>query len=145
MLASTLASACGSSRGRPAPTRAQFGAAAETVCRHEQLKLAAIAMRASHLSKPPLRPELIRQQVAQSQLATARLEALRRPSLEREAITRWLTARTVAATVALDLAEAPPHGAERARLDVEAELRLTRARARALARANRVISCSEVD
>jgi hypothetical protein len=144
LLSATLVSACGSGRGR-APSRAQFSAAADAICAREQLKLGLIARRASALPRPPIAAQLIRQRVAQSQLATKRLEGLRPPSADGVVIKRWLTARTVAATVALDLAEAPTTGAAKATQAVAAELQRARARARQLAQRYGLQVCSEVD
>jgi hypothetical protein len=144
LLAATLASACGASRGQ-VPSRPEFAAAAEAICGHEQIKLEQVARRASELAPAPTAEELIRQQVAQSQLATARLEGLRPPRGDGSAIKRWLTARTVAATVALDLAEAPLKGATRARVAVAEELARRRAQARSLAQIYGLARCSEVD
>ena len=145
LLAATLISAgCGGSRGRP-PSRAQLIAAAEAICRREQVKLGQIAQRARERARPPTTAELIRQRAAQSQLTTKRLEDLRPPTGDGDAIKRWLTARTVAATVALDLAEAPPTGAARATRDVAGELERARVRARGLARRYGLGLCSEVD
>ena len=58
-------------------------------------------------------------------------------------IERWLTARTVAATVALDLAEAPAKGQARAVRDVRDELTTARSRARGLALAYGARVCGE--
>jgi hypothetical protein len=144
LLAATLASACGAGSGRT-PTRAQFIGAAEAICAREQIKLGQIAQRAHELVRPPTTTQLTRQRVAQSQLATKRLEGLRSPSADDAAIKRWLTARTVAATVALDLAEAPTSGAANATRAVARELLLARARAGFLAQRFGLRVCSEVD
>ena len=88
---------------------------------------------------------MIRQQVAQSRLATATLEAQPEPPGDAGAITRWLTARTVAATVAIDLAEAPAKGETTAVDDVRAELSAAQARARGLALAYGSRVCGETD
>jgi hypothetical protein len=144
LLAATLASACGASSAH-APTRAEFAAAAEAICGHEQVKLVQIARRAPELARAPTAAKLIRQQVAQSQLATTRLEDLRPPAGDGSAIKRWLTARTVAATVALDLAEAPLKGATRARVAVAGELARRRAQARSLAQIYGLRRCGELD
>src|SRR5271166_4199629 len=101
-------SGCGGNRASPAPTRAQFAARADAVCRFEADKLA----RAATIEHAPLAafgtvPRLIRQAVVIRELTDARLEALRVPAGEAGAIGRWLTARTVAATLQRDAAEAP--------------------------------------
>jgi hypothetical protein len=133
ILAASLASACGTTRAKRGVTHAQFVASADAVCRREQAKLAFIANRARSLQETLAAPHVIRQQVAQFELATNRLEALPEPPRDVHAIDRWLTARTVAATVARDLAEAPAKGDSLAVADVRRELALTRARARDLA------------
>jgi hypothetical protein len=115
------------------------------VCSYEQYKLARISARAARLSQAPTAPPVIRQQVAQSQLATARLARLARPPGDGGAIDRWLTARTVAATVAVDLSEAPPKGQAVAVRDVRAELASARARARGLALDYGARRCGETD
>lgn len=144
LLAATVVSACGASRGR-APRRTDYIAAADAICSREQVKLGQIAQRVRELPRAPTTAALIRQRAAQSQLATKRLEDLRAPAADGAAIKRWLTARTVAATVALDLAEAPPTGAAKAALAVAGELGRARARARYLAQTYGLGRCSEVD
>jgi hypothetical protein len=133
LLAGVCATGCGATRAKRGFSRAQFIASADAVCRFEQAKLASVSQRAQRLGLALAARSVIRQQVAQSQLATARLEALPRPLADVRAIERWLTARTVAATVALDLAEAPARGDAAAVRDVEGELARVRARARAMA------------
>jgi hypothetical protein len=144
LLGALVVAGCGSSRERRPPTRPQFAAAAEAICRHERDKLAFIAARARPLGLAPRSPRVIRQQAAQSQLATTRLQALAQPAGEVPAIARWLTARTVAATVALDLAEAPARGEAVAVADVRAQAARTLAEASALAAALGLRTCSEV-
>jgi len=145
MLAALSAAGCGVTREKRGLTRAQFVASADAVCRHEQAKLAYIAARAHRLSRALTAPRVIRQQVAQSRLATATLEAQPEPPGDAGAITRWLTARTVAATVAIDLAEAPAKGETTAVDDVRAELSAAQARARGLALAYGSRVCGETD
>jgi hypothetical protein len=145
MLATLLPAGCGAARARRAPTRAQFIASADAVCRHEQAKLAYISARARRLGLALARPSVIRQQVAQSQLATSRLQSLGVPRGDARAIERWLTARTVAATLAIDVAEAPAKGERTAVSDVLRELAVTRARARGLALAYGSRVCGEAD
>ena len=145
LLAGVCASGCGATRAKRGFSRAQFIASADAVCRFEQAKLASIAQRARRLGRALAAPSVIRQQVAQSQLATARLEALPRPPADLRAIDRWLTARTVAATVALDLAEAPARGDAAAVRDVKGELARVRARARAMALGYGTRVCGETD
>ena len=133
VLAAAAATGCGATRAKRGFSRAQFIASADAVCRLEQAKLAYISQRARRIGRALAAPSVIRQQVAQNQLATARLEALPRPPADVRAIDRWLTARTVAATVALDLAEAPAGGDVSAVRDVKGELARARARARVMA------------
>jgi hypothetical protein len=143
--ATALAGGCGSEEGRPARTRAQFAASASRVCRFEQYKLAGIRRRAAELALALSAPHVIRQQARQSQLATSRLEQLPKPAADAHAIERWLTARTVAATVALDLAEAPTRGQATAVRDLAAELVKLRLRARGLALGLGIGACGEID
>jgi hypothetical protein len=147
MLAAALLAmgGCGAERHRSSPTPAQFAAAAESVCRYERAKLAFIAGRARRLGRAPESQQVIRQQAAQSQLATARLQALAAPGGGQSAIAGWLTARTVFATVARDLAEAPAAGDAAAVADVRAELARLRAAARAKALALGIRACGEAD
>jgi hypothetical protein len=144
-LALLLLTGCGSSRVQRGLTRAGYVASADAVCRFEQAKLAFITARARRLGRAASSPAIIRQQVAQSQLATSRLEALAQPPGDTRAITQWLTARTVAATVAVDVAEAPARGERRAVAGVQHELIAARARARALAFAYGSRVCGEID
>lgn len=145
LLAGLCAPGCGATRAKRGFSRAQFIASADAVCRFEQRKLASIAQRAQQLGRTLMAPRVIRRQVAQSKSATARLEALPQPPGDARAIQRWLTARTVAATVALDLAEAPARGDAAAVRDVTRELARVRARARALALAYGSRVCSETN
>ena len=143
--ATLLAGGCGSEGARRAKTRAQFVASASRVCRFEQDKLAGIRRRAAELALALSAPQVIRQQARQSQLATTRLQELPKPRADAPAIDRWLTARTVAATVALDLAEAPARGEATAVRDVVAELARVRAQARGLALGLGIRACGEID
>jgi hypothetical protein len=141
-LAVACATGCGAARS--AVSDSQFAVKANAICRHEQAKLAYVAARARLLALAPQSPRVIRQQAAQSQLATERLQALARPAGEAAEIGRWLTARTVAATVALDLAEAPSHGEALAVADVRAQAARTLAQASTQAAALGLRACSEV-
>ena len=145
MLAGVLATGCGATRARRGLSHAQFIASADAVCRYEQAKLLYIADRTRRLGRAVTSPPVIRQQVAQSQLATSRLGALAKPPGDAHEIETWLTARTVAATVAIDLAEAPARGDAIAVGDVRRELARTRARARGLALASGSEVCGETD
>jgi hypothetical protein len=144
VLAGGLAASCGATRTKQGLSRAQFIASADAVCRFEQAKLRFIDDRARRLRLALAGPVVVRQQVVQSTLATSRLEALEEPPHDTSRIKRWLTARTVAATVALDLAEAPARGSAVAVADVRHELELTRARARGLAIAYGSRVCGEL-
>jgi hypothetical protein len=143
--AGVLAAGCGAARTKRGLTRAQFIASADAACRNEQAKLSFIAGRARLRGRAMTAPAVIRQQVAQSQLATGAIEALAEPPGDVRAIKRWLTARTVAATVALDLAEAPARGEAKAVAAVRRELDTTRARARGLAVAYGSPVCGATD
>ena len=143
--ATMLAGGCGSEDARRTKTRAQFIASASRVCSFEQDKLAGIRRRAAKLALALSAPQVIRQQARQSQLATTRLQELPKPRADAPAIDRWLTARTVAATVALDLAEAPARGEATAVRDVVAELARVRAQARGLALGLGIRACGEID
>jgi hypothetical protein len=145
VLAALSSAGCGTTRERHGVSRAQFIASANAVCGFEQTKLAYIEGRARRLRRADSTPAVIRQRAAQSQLATARLEALPEPPGDGRAIGQWLTARTVAATVALDLAEAPPTGDATAVSDVKAQLLTARSRAHALALAYGSQVCSATD
>jgi hypothetical protein len=103
---------CGMTRTEPGLTKAQFIAHADAICRSEDVKLAYIEQRAASLEGASLAsfrtvPHLIRKTVAIHEVTNAKLEALPQPPAETTAIGRWLTARIVATTVALDAAEAP--------------------------------------
>jgi hypothetical protein len=145
VLAGVVAAGCGATRTKRGLTRTQFIASADAVCAHEQAKLRFIAERARLLHRPPEAPAVIRQEVAQSGLATGRIERLAEPAGDTGPIKRWLTARTVAATVALDLAEAPATGNAAAVADVRRELAARRARARTLALAYGSQVCGATD
>jgi hypothetical protein len=141
-LALGCASGCGASRSTVSTGR--FVAQAEAVCRHEQAKLAYVAAHARLLGLAAQSPQVIRQQAAQSQLATERLQALAQPGADAREIGQWLAARTVAATVALDLAEAPRRGDTVAVADVRQQAALSVARASAQAAGLGLRACSEV-
>jgi hypothetical protein len=83
-----------------------------------------------HLRIAPL---LIRKEVATDRAANAKLESLAQPSRDAATIGRWLTARTVAATVAIDVAEAPAREDQTAVSDVLDQLKRATAFAQRLA------------
>jgi hypothetical protein len=145
MLAALSAAGCATVREKRGLSRSRFIASADAVCSFEQAKLAYVQARARRFARAASAPAVIRQRVAQSQLATAKLEALPEPPGDVQTIKRWLTARTVAATVALDLAEAPAKGSASAVGDVRAELASAAARARDLALAYGSRACSATD
>jgi hypothetical protein len=122
ILAALALTGCGTAGAKTAISKAQFVARADAICRAEQAKLAYIKRRAGAQSGVAVVPSLIRQKVAQSRLATARLESLHQPPGQAATIGRWLTARTVAATVASDVAEAPARKDATAVRDVVHEL-----------------------
>jgi hypothetical protein len=145
LLAGAYAAGCGATRARRGLSRPQFIASADAVCRAEQAQLASITQEARRRGRTTAAPSVIRRGVRQSRAATATLEALPQPPADVRAIARWLTARTVAATVALDLAEAPARGDVLAVNDVRGELVRVRARAHDLALAYGLRVCSETD
>ena len=133
--------ACGTARTRADMTKTRFIARADAICRAAEAKLTYIRQLAAKLGHAPSAPPVMRQEVAAARLATARLESLPEPPGEGAAIARWLTARTVAATVASDAAEAPPREDRAAVRDVFAELEVARARAGRLAHDYGVEAC----
>jgi len=131
----TLAGCGAAGHSEPAPTRPQFIARADAICAFEQQKL----RRAAVFERAPLvafatNPRLIREAVAIRELVNAKLEALRKPKGEAARIATWLTARTVATTLAHDVAEAPVDEYPRATREVEEALSRARAAASALSR-----------
>jgi len=129
-LAAVAATGCGGAEHQP--THARFRARAEGICAIEGRKLAYIRSRARAHGLAPRAAAVLRKEAAASRAATEALEGLARPRGEGSEIKRWLTARTVAATIAIDLAEAPAGKDGAAVAAVAAELRRARARARAL-------------
>jgi hypothetical protein len=134
VLAPALIAGCGASRERAPITRAQYIARADAICAAEQTQLAYLASRAPLLGQAPGSPPQLRKAVAVAQTATTRLEALPAPPGEGARLRSWLTARTVAATVAGDAAEAPRGEQAHARAAVLGELVRASALARELAR-----------
>ncbi len=135
---------CGGTETGTAPTRAQFAAQADAVCRFEAEKLS----RAAAFERAPVAafstvPRLIRQAVAIRELADARLEALRVPAGEAGAIGRWLTARTVAATLQRDAAEAPAGQYPKATRDLNRALERARALERHLSEGHGFTICGK--
>ena len=135
--------ACGTARTRADMTKARFIARADAICRAAEAKLTYIRQLAAKLGRAQSAPPVMRQEVAAARQATARLESLREPPGGSEAIDRWLTARTVAATVASDAAEAPAKEAGAAVKDVFEQLDVARARAGRLAREYGLEACGE--
>jgi hypothetical protein len=118
-----LLALAGCGGGGAAPTRAQFASRADAVCTFEAEKLSrAAAIERAPVSAFSTVPRLIRQAVAIRELADARLEALRPPAGQERAIERWLTARTVAATLQRDAAEAPAGQYPKATRDLDEAL-----------------------
>jgi hypothetical protein len=128
---------CAAERSSRSATLTGFVARARPICASEAEKLRYIRSRARLVGAHGV----LRREAAAGQAATASLERLPRPVRATSQIERWFTARTVAATVAIDLAEAPAHGAERAASDVALELRRARGRADALALSLGARSC----
>jgi hypothetical protein len=129
-VASLAGAGCGGAERQP--SRAQFSARAEAICAAEGRKLGYIRSRARAHGLATRAPALLRKEAAASRAATEALDALARPRGEAAEVRRWLTARTVAATIAIDLAEAPSGKDAAAVAAVAAELARARARARAL-------------
>ena len=130
-LALALLAGAGCGAGRK-PSRAQFSARAQAICTAEARKLDYIRRRALARELPAQAPAVLRKEAAASRVATAELEAIGRPRGQGAAVGRWLTARTVAATIAIDLAEAPSGNERKAVAALAAELRRARGRALAL-------------
>jgi hypothetical protein len=124
---------CGTARTNAAVTKAQFIARADAICQAEQAKLAFIKLGAGAAGEGPTTPSVIRQEVVQSRAATAKLESLPQPPGENATIGKWLTARTVAATIASDAGEAPAGEDATAVRDVLNELTRANALAQRLA------------
>jgi len=129
-LASLAGAGCGDAKHQP--SHAQFSARAGAVCAAEGRKLGYIRSRARARGLAPRTPAVLRKEAAASRAATEALEALARPRGEGTEIKRWLTARTVAATIAIDLAEAPSGKDVAAVAAVAAALQRARSRARSL-------------
>jgi hypothetical protein len=139
---------CGATRSGPAPTKAQFIARADAICRIEEKKFAGVEFRSGVRSVALLRnfPRLIRKAAAIHEAGNAELESLPEPSGEAATIDRWLTARTVATTVESDLVEAPPgeEPATAARA-LKGELKRTRDIARGLGRSYGLGVCGSTE
>jgi hypothetical protein len=136
---------CGTARTKAAITKAQFIARADAICQAEQAKLAFIRQRAGTPENAPTTPPVIRQEVVQSRAATAKLESLPRPPGDSATIGKWLTARTVAATIASDAGEAPAGEDATAVRDVLDELTRANALAHRLAGDYGTETCRETD
>jgi len=128
-LASLAGAGCGAGHK---PSQAQFSARAQAICTAEAMKLDYIRQRARARELPAEASVVLRKEAAASRAATAELEAIGRPRGQGTAVERWLTARTVAATIAVDLAEAPSGKERKAVAALAAELRRARARVLAL-------------
>jgi len=125
---------CGTARTRAGVTKAQFIAGADAICQAAQARIARVKHTAEARPHPPGAAELIRKEVSIDGEANAKLESLPEPPGDGARIEAWLTARTVAATVATDAAEAPAGNDQVAVRDVFAELARASAGARRLAR-----------
>jgi hypothetical protein len=105
------------------PTKAQYTARADAICAFENEKL----HRAAAFEHAPVAafssvPRLIREAVAIRAVANAKLESLAKPAGEGATIEKWLTARTVQATLRRDVAEAPAREFPTAAKDVKEAL-----------------------
>jgi hypothetical protein len=141
---------CGRTRTDPGLSKAQFIAAADAVCRVEDVKLNYIEQRAATLegaSAASFRsvPQLIRKAVAIHETTNAELESLTEPPGETAAIGKWLTARIVATTIGLDAAEAPAGHDLVARKDLQRQLSQSIARVRGLAHAYGFAVCDATE
>jgi hypothetical protein len=130
-LALALLAGAGCGAGRK-PSQAQFSARVQAICTAEARKLDYIRRRALARELPAQAPAVLRKEAAASRAATAQLETIGRPRGQGVAVGRWLTARTVAATIAIDLAEAPSGNERKAVAALAAELRRARGRVLAL-------------
>jgi hypothetical protein len=144
------ATGCGVTRTKAGLTRAQFIAAADSVCRVEAVKLKYIEQRAATLegaSAASFRsvPHLIRKAVAIREVSNEKLESLSEPPGETTAIRRWLTARIVAATIDRDAAEAPAGHDLIATKDLQQQLTRAIARARGLAHSYGFLVCDAAE
>ena len=129
-LVSLAGAGCGGAGRRP--SHAQFSSRAGAICAVEGRKLDYIRSRARARELSPRAPAVLRKEAAASRAATKDLEALERPRGAGAEVERWLTARTVAATIAIDLAEAPSDKDAAAVAAVAAELGRARERVRSL-------------
>jgi hypothetical protein len=141
---------CGHTRTDPGLTKAKFIAAADAVCRAEEVKLNYIEQRAATLegaSAASFRsvPHLIRKSVAIHEDTNVKLESLAEPPGEISAIAKWLTARIVASTIGLDAAEAPAGRDLVAAKDLQRQLSRSIARVRGLARAYGFAVCDATE
>jgi hypothetical protein len=141
---------CGVTHTKAGLTRPQFIAAADAVCRVEDMKLNYIEQRAATLegaSAASFRsvPHLIRKAVAIRETTNAELESLAEPPGETAAIATWLTARIVATTIGLDAAEAPAGHDLVAAKDLQRQLSRSLARVRELARAYGFAVCDATE
>jgi hypothetical protein len=141
---------CGVTHTKAGLTRAQFIIAADAVCRVEGVDLKYIEQRAATLegaSAASFRtvPHLIRKAVAIREVTNEKLESLAEPPGETTTIRRWLTARIVATTIALDAAEAPAGHEQIATKDLQQQLTRTIARARGLAHSYGFLVCDAAE
>lgn len=141
---------CGATHTKAGLTRSQFIAAADAVCRVEDVKLNYIEQRAATVegaSAASFRsvPHLIRKAVAIRETTNAELESLVEPPAETAAIAKWLTARVVATTIGLDAAEAPAGHDLVAAKDLQRQLSRSIARVRGLARAYGFAVCDATE
>lgn len=141
---------CGVTRTKQGLTKAQFIAHADAICRTEDVKLAYIEQRAAALEGASIAsfrsvPRLIRKASAIQETANLKLESLPEPPGETKTIGRWLTARIVAATIALDAAEAPSGRDLIAANDLQRQLAIANASAHDLSRSYGFAVCGATE
>jgi hypothetical protein len=126
---------CAATSAQSTLTKGQFTARADAICRNEEAKLqrAAALDHASIASIGEVR-QLTRQAAAIHEEATFKLESLPQPRGEAATIRSWLTARTVAATLEHDTAEAPPGRGSTAARDIREALARASTSVQALSR-----------
>jgi hypothetical protein len=131
-------------------TKGQFIASADAVCRVEEVQLNYIEQRAAAREGASIAsfrsvPHLIRKAAAVREVTNAKLESLAQPPGEATAIGKWLTARIVASTIALDAAEAPAGHDQIAMRDLQQQLSRAIALVRRLARSYGFAVCDAVE
>lgn len=144
------ATGCGATPTKAGLTKRQFIAQADTLCRGEDVRLEYVEHRARALEGASIAsfrsvPRLIRKAVAIHETTNAKLESLPEPPAETTAIGKWLTARVVATTIALDAAEAPAGEDVIAAKDLQGQLTRAIALARGLAHGYGFVVCDATE